>query len=253
MMKLSYTTINRSDLSQIEGRTDLYSLSAGYLSLWSVLSDTLSYDILFRDDIIMKMFLNPNKSLYTCKADDCEECGVSKKLVCHFNAKQLALFLTLSFPLFICAGYFIYKFNPYLLIPWIIFVFSYFGLIEIRVMCSHCPHYAEPGTKTLKCWANYGSPKLWSYRPGPMSVFEKIVFFSGFVVILFPPIVLLIVQRHYISLIIYIALLVAFKIGLKTLYCRHCMNFACPFNVVDDATTNIFFEKNPGIKAAWGK
>ncbi|GAJ20475.1 unnamed protein product, partial [marine sediment metagenome] len=25
---------------------------------------------------------------------------------------------------------------------------------------------------TLKCWANYGSPKLWKYRPGPMSLNE---------------------------------------------------------------------------------
>ena len=35
---------------------------------------------------------------------------------------------------------------------------------------------AETGTKTLKCWANYGSPKLWKYRPGPMSLAEKTVF-----------------------------------------------------------------------------
>jgi hypothetical protein len=202
---------------------------------------------------MMDMFLDPNKPLYTCKADECEGCAVSHKLVCHFNTKQLALFLVLAFPLFICAGYFIYRFNPFLLIPWIIFVLLYFGFIEIRVMCSHCPHYAEPETKILKCWANYGSPKLWSYRPGPMSIFEKIVFFSGFVIILFPSIVLLIAQGHYLSLIFYIALLAAFKTGLKRLYCKRCMNFACPFNAVDEVTRNAFFEKNPVIKEAWGK
>jgi hypothetical protein len=37
------------------------------------------------------------------------------------------------------------------------------------------------------------------------------------------------------------------------LYCRHCMNFACPFNAVDDMMRIAFFEKNPGIKEAWGK
>lgn len=202
---------------------------------------------------MVEMFLNPNKPLYTCKEDECEGCAVFHKLVCHFNVKQLAVFLILSFPLFICAGYFIYKFNPFLLIPWIIFVFSYFGLIEIRVMCSHCPHYAEPGTKTLKCWANYGSPKLWRYRPGPMSISEKILFFSGFFVMLFPPIVLLAVQGHYLYLMFYIVLLTAYKTALKILYCKRCMNFACPFNVVDDETRNAFFEKNPDVTKAWGK
>jgi hypothetical protein len=207
----------------------------------------------FGDDAMIEMFLSPAKTLHTCKADTCEGCEVSHKLTCHFNAKQLVVFLALAFPLFIAAGYFIYRFNPFLLIPWIIFVLSYFGLIEIRVMCSHCPHYAEPGTKILKCWANYGSPKLWSYRPGPMSVSEKIVFFAGFFVILFPPVGLLAAQGRYVSLIFYIALLAAFKIGLKASYCRHCMNFACPLNVVDDVTRNAFFEKNPDIKKAWGK
>ena len=45
---------------------------------------------------------------------------------------------------------------------------GFFGFIETRVLCSHCPHYAEEGA-SLRCWANYGSPKLFKYRPGPMS------------------------------------------------------------------------------------
>jgi len=202
---------------------------------------------------MVEMFLNPNKTLHTCKADECEGCAVSNKLVCHFNAKHLTLFLVFAFPLFISAGYFVYDYNPFLLIPWIIFVLSYFGLIEIRVMCSHCPHYAEPETKFLKCWANYGSPKFWNYRPGPMSKLEKIIFFSGLFIILFPPIALLIVQGHFLSLILYIVLLVTFKFALKRFFCERCINFACPFNVVDNVTRNAFFDKNPEIKKAWGK
>jgi hypothetical protein len=34
--------------------------------------------------------------------------------------------------------------NGWLLIPWIAFVFAYFGLIEIRVMCSQCINFACP-------------------------------------------------------------------------------------------------------------
>jgi hypothetical protein len=138
-----------------------------------------------------KLFLDPGKPLHTCKAEKCIDCEVSDKLNCHFNIKQLVRFLLIVFPSFIVAGIIIFKFNPFLLIPWIILILSYFGFVEIRVMCSHCPHYAEPDVKTLKCWANYGSPKLWKYRPGPMSFNEKIVFYLGFIIILSYPIIFL--------------------------------------------------------------
>ncbi len=32
----------------------------------------------------------------------------------------------------------------------------------------------------LKGWANYGMPKLWKYRPGPMTFWEKVIFCTGF-------------------------------------------------------------------------
>lgn len=200
-----------------------------------------------------KFFLNSNKTLHTCDEDSCDECLVSDKLVCHFNGKQLFIFLLLCLPLFIIAGYIIFSQNPFLLIPWAIFIFSYFGLIEIRVMCSHCPHYAEPGTNSLKCWANYGSPKIWKYRPGPMSIIEKTIFISGLLIIFSPPIFILSIQKSYLFLALYVVLLIAWKIALRTFYCKKCINFACPFNVVDDKTRNEFFDKNSAVKKAWRK
>lgn len=200
-----------------------------------------------------KMFLDPNKTPHTCMEKSCDNCKVTNNLACHFNGKQLFVFLLLNFPLFICAGFLIYQFNAYLLIPWLLFMFSYFLLIEIRVMCSHCPHYAEPGIQTLKCWANYGSPKLWKYRPGPMSTLEKVVFILGLSIILLPPAFILLVQGNYLLLSLYILLLVAWKIGLRTIYCKHCINFACPFNAIDDETRESFFDKNPIVKNAWKK
>lgn len=91
-------------------------------------------------------------------------------------------FLFISLPPFLLGGAGIYFVNGWMLIPWILFVIAFFGFIEIRVMCSHCPHYAEE-EKSLKCWANYGSPKLWDYRPGPMTLIETVVFFGGFVIV----------------------------------------------------------------------
>ena len=147
-----------------------------------------------------KMFLEPDKPLHTCHAENCHDCGLSDKLVCHFNIKQLFGFLFVVSPSFIIAGIIIIKFNPFLLFPWVVLILSYFGFIEIRVMCSHCPHYAESEIKILKCWANYGSPKLWEYRPGPMSLNEKIIFYLGFTIILIYPITFFILENSYIFL-----------------------------------------------------
>lgn len=79
---------------------------------------------------------------------------------------------------------------------------AFFGFIEIRVMCSHCPHYAESPT-SLKCWANYGSPKLWQYRPGPMSLVEKAVFFIGFAIVWGYPALLLMTGKQLFLLLVY--------------------------------------------------
>lgn len=200
---------------------------------------------------ISKIFLDPDKTLYTCGAENCKGCEISERLVCHFNIKQLILFMLMAVPVLFVTGFFIYQFNPFLLIPWIIFNILFFGFIEIRVMCSHCPHYAEPGIKFLKCWANYGSPKLWKYRPGPMSIFEKVVFYAGFIIIFAPPVILLILQKSYLFLILYIMLITAWKLGLNVYYCNRCINFACPFNNVKSEIRDKFLKKNIDIGKAW--
>jgi len=192
------------------------------------------------------MFLDPDKPLSTCKATTCKGCPVADILVCHFNGKQLSFFISLALPLFLGAGYAIFLFNPLLLIPWLLFIVSYFGLIEIRVMCSHCPHNEEEELQTLKYWANYGSPKLWKYRPGPMSVFEKFIFIAGLLVILLPPAVFLLLQQRFVLTAAYMILLIVWKILLRLGFCRRCINFVCPFNVVDQDTREIFREKNNG-------
>lgn len=199
------------------------------------------------------LFLNPKKTLHTCNDNSCDGCEVSDKLVCHFNGKQLTSFFLLNIPLFLSAGYIISIQNPFLLIPWVIFIFFYFGLIEIRVMCSHCPHYAEPETKSLKCWANYGCPKLWKYNPGPMSITEKIIFILGLMIIFLPPVFILWIQKKYLFLLIYIVLLIAWKILLRIFYCKKCINFACPFNSVNNNVKDKFFNKNIIVKQAWKK
>ncbi len=199
------------------------------------------------------MFLEPDKSLYTCNAENCHDCGLSDKLVCHFNIIQLFGFLFVVSPSFIIAGIIIIKFNPFLLFPWVVLILSYFGFVEIRVMCSHCPHYAESEIKTLKCWANYGSPKLWKYRPGPMSLSEKIIFYLGFTIILIYPITFFILENSYIFLGLYFVFIILSKLALNKYYCTHCINFSCPLNNVNEEIRNKFFRKNPIVRETWKK
>lgn len=145
-------------------------------------------------------------------------------------------------PCFIIGGIGICLFNGLLIIPWISAFLLYFGLIEIRVMCSHCPHYAEQ-TKTLKCWANYGSPKIWKYRPYSMSPMEKSVFYSGLLIFIYPS-VIMIIPGEYILLSLYVLSILIGGYFMVRFMCKKCMNFMCPLNRVPRETREKFSEHN---------
>ncbi len=202
---------------------------------------------------MVKLFLDQNQPLHTCIEKSCNNCDVSHDLNCHFNLSQLMRFLIGGLPSFIIAGIGIYSFNPAFLLPWIIMIISYFGFIEIRVMCSHCPHYAEPEIKSLKCWANYGSPKLWKFRPGPMSSIEKTVFILGFLLIIIYPFIFLLMSQNFIILLLYSITILIGGFLIHKFLCTQCINFACPSNRVDDEIRKKFFNKNPIIRDAWEK
>jgi hypothetical protein len=196
-------------------------------------------------------FLDPNKPRATCVSETCDGCPVQKTLHCHFRPKDLIHFLLVVVPSFLLGGAGIYQMNGWLLIPWLTMIIGYFGLIEIRVLCSHCPHYAESGN-SLKCWANYGAPKIWRYRPGPMSLMEKTVLLGGFVIIWGYPLLFLISGLQWFLLIVYGLSVGGFFMTLKIFLCSQCMNFACPLNAVGDEIRRDFFHRNPQVAKAWG-
>jgi hypothetical protein len=198
----------------------------------------------------MKIFLDKNETLSTCDEKNCNNCNVKGLLSCHFDLKLLLRFLIIAIPPFIIAGIGICRLNCLLLIPWIAFFLLYFGLIEIKVMCSHCPHYAEPGTKTLNCWANYGSPKIWKYRPGPMNLLEKIIFLLGIAIIATYPVVIIILSKQFVLLTIFVLYLIVGAYIVYRSMCIKCMNFACPFNGVCVETKEMFLEHNSVIRNA---
>jgi hypothetical protein len=197
------------------------------------------------------MFLDPGKPLATCLANTCEGCAVADRVHCHFAPRDLVTFLATSVPPFFIGGAGVFLVGAWWLAPWAVMILAYFGLAEIRVMCSHCPHYAEPG-KTLQCWANYGSPRLWKYRPGPMSTAEKVVFLGGFALVWGYALAFLLAGSAWLLLAMYLLTSVTFSTVLRRFYCSQCMNFACPLNTVDDRVRATFRARNPRTWAADG-
>jgi hypothetical protein len=195
-------------------------------------------------------FKDPSVPIATCKASDCAGCSAADAVHCHFRPVELLHFLLISFPPFLVGGAAVLTSGLAPLIIYIALIVGFFGFVEIRVMCSHCPHYAEEGA-TLGCWANHGSPKLWKYRPGPMSTAEKVVFFGGFVLVYGYPLAFFVTAGLWPLLGLYILLTTGFFTTLKMFLCSQCMNFACPLNSVPDSARTLFFERNPIVAEAW--
>lgn len=198
----------------------------------------------------MKYFLDPKKPIATCASETCDQCFVRDDLHCHFTLKDLFHFFIIASPSFLLGGAGIYLTSRWMLILWLILILSFFGFVEIRVMCSHCPHYAEE-TNSLKCWANYGSPKIWKYRPGPMTFVEKVIFFFGFALIWGYPLFFLIPNFKIVLLISYLLAIGGFFGTLGTAFCSQCINFACPLNTVKMEIRKRFFERNPDLAKSW--
>ena len=197
------------------------------------------------------MFLDPRQPLTTCTAETCHDCPVHTNIHCHFRGKDLLHFLSITIPVFLIGGAGIVQVNGWLLVPWLVICFGYFGFVEIRVMCSHCPHYAEAGG-TLKCWANYGSPKVWKYRPGPMTNTENFVFFAGLAAVFGYPLIWLVAGQSWFLSVLFVMTGYGFYLTMQRGMCSRCMNFACPLNRVNEEIRGSFFERNPDIAKAWG-
>jgi hypothetical protein len=132
------------------------------------------------------MATNPNNPYDICTwrvEAACEGCPLFERLKCRFDRGDLLHFLGMTGCVGIPAvlGMVAGGYGWYLL-GWAAIWLVFFGLWEIRILCSHCPYYAERGA-TLHCIANYGCPKVWRYHPEPISTPEKIQLMIGFVLV----------------------------------------------------------------------
>lgn len=205
---------------------------------------------------------------------DCEHCELNAHLICNFPAKLANTFLWGNV-LYRLLAILITLLTGWLTGQWwtsalyIVAVFVTFGVVEPRLLCSHCPFYAKEGT-VLSCWALRGMPKLWRYRPEPISRSEKTLMlaFGGFIdlfpfaVAAYGIIVSLISGLKRPQETMAFAGLILITVGFTVLAgildkflrggaCKRCPNFSCAMNRVPDDIRNAFLQKNPTMKAAW--
>lgn len=190
---------------------------------------------------------------------ECNFCEIKGKLHCHSEKKYTLMFGATFFLYFLPAilgiifsGFDMVVFSIAIggLIGYWIFFFSFW---ESRILCSHCPQYANDDQKVLHCYANTGIPKTSSYHPSPISRSEKIQFIIGVIILIGYPLPFLIVGGKFILLSISIIGIVLWIIVLRFKICKICVNFSCPLNRVPKHLVDHFLKQNPEMKEAWEK
>ena len=181
----------------------------------------------------------------------CTGCTLNTRLKCRFKRADLLHFLALAFGFMLPAAIGLLQAGQIIpLIGWIAFMLFFFNVWEIRILCSHCPYYAEPG-HILRCIANYGSLKLWRYHPEPMSRAERVQLYAGFALFGGLPFPFLLAGEQWILAGLAGWGLLTFFFTLKKTICTTCVNFSCPLNGVPRPTVDAYLRRNPMMRAAW--
>lgn len=182
---------------------------------------------------------------------NCTGCSIEGGLNCRFNRGDLLYFLALFSPPAIAAVAGMIKSGfGWWLAGWIGYMVFFFFIWEARILCSHCPYWAEE-TRVLHCPANYGVIKIWRYHPEPMSTAEKVQFLVGAGALVGYPFPFLILGGEYLLAVLTLAGFVSFVFSLKKNICTRCVNFSCPLNAVSKPTVDEYLSRNPVMRKAW--
>ncbi len=181
----------------------------------------------------------------------CRDCQAEGKLMCHFDKKDMLNFFMIIFPFGVTAiagtiraGYGLYLWF------WLAYAIFFFFVWEARVLCRHCPYWAEE-SKVLHCHANYGVVKIWKYQPGPMSKSEKTQFVIGALLLIGFPFPFLMLGQEYLLVLIGLSAVMGGVFILKGNVCTRCINFSCPMNAVPKQIVQVYLKRNPAIQRAW--
>ncbi len=102
-----------------------------------------------------------------------------------------------------------------------------------RSFCTHCPHYTREG-KTLRCMFFWGVPKIFTPKPGPMNMLEKLATFAVTLFMLFFPIYWL--SRQPGLFVIYSLSLIVLFATIRRNECPRCIHNNCPLNCAPKET-----------------
>lgn len=194
---------------------------------------------------------NPSMPCTWQPISECQGCSIKGSLMCRFNSKDLVRFLMncLPFGIVAIAGAIRAGYGRYLFL-WLAYSLFFFFVWEARILCSHCPMWAEE-SRVLHCHANHGVIKIWKYRPGPMSRSEQVQFIVGALLLIGFPFIFLLLGKEYLLTLIGLATAINAAFFLRETACRECINFSCPMNVVPKRIVDAYLERNPVMRAAW--
>jgi len=191
----------------------------------------------------------------------CNDYKIKGKLQCHTQIRYTILFMVGWFSYIIPAiwgvvniylgGILDFQFTIYYIIGWIGYYLVFFLVWEQRILCRHCPYYAELRSKVLKCYANGGLPKVVKFSPKPMSKSEKIQFIVALLIFLLILLPILLLGYQVYPLIGYGVGSIFWIISLQLVVCPKCVNLSCPLNRVSKEVKKIFIEKNQILKKEW--
>jgi hypothetical protein len=171
--------------------------------------------------------------------------------MCRLDRKDMLNFfmIILPFGLTAIAGVIRAGYGWYLLL-WLAYSLFFFFVWEARVLCRHCPYWAEEGI-VLHCHANYGVIKMWKYEPGPMSKLEKVQFAIGALLWIGLPFPFLLLGQELLLAVIAASAAVSGAVLLRNNVCSRCIHFSCPMNAVPKQLVDAYLRRNPAIQAAW--
>jgi hypothetical protein len=191
--------------------------------------------------------------------EECGGCDLNSMLFCRPKMKYLVYFATPLFigiiptVLIVLFASISLPFKLVFFISWFLYGMFFFNVWETRILCNHCPYFANESQKVLHCVIDKGKYKAGTYDPGPLSLSEKIQFGVGGILVMTFPIPFLLIWQLYLALFFYIPSLLLWILVVQTRVCTDCINFACPLNRVPKDVVTRFMNRNPIIKEAWEK
>ncbi len=197
---------------------------------------------------------NPHDICTWKPVTSCQDCAIAGTLKCRMRWRDLFNFFAATFPVMLIGAVgLIQSGYGWYLLAWFAYMLFFFFVWEARILCSHCPFWAEENGRTLHCLANYGVIKIWRYHPEPMSRSEKIQFLVGATILMLFPLPFMFLGGQLIWALLLAASLAGAVWYVRKTTCTRCVNFSCPSNRVPKAVVDAYLMRNPVMREAWEK